>query len=628
MNSTQSNVIFDQISCPMGENSDNQIAACFFSATKADLETGLKLSQSYRTMLYAGTNFARLLNIPLSSDQKATRLDLLFGSPGPKVVQSENVSGSSIRWVDVVQSLVYDPVLQDNGEYHVRIEKNNAIVELSKTNYDFIRTTIPRQLVDPHSYPGDLLLEVNAVQLTFEQISQWNNLSAQSKGGHRLSWSHKEGQRLLAWYKENRHLSNDSIEKEYYRFSGNDRSYASLQSQLYKLGFGKLTNKKEGASSKCKGSEGCPAARPDHLASDISLKSVDAAEVTLAMKTISESTPGQATCIVSAEKGEGFSTNTAKCSQTLGVAADDNEWLNRGLESVDGRHTDSKDGNANQAEGMSLMVSPQAQTSIVCSQNVERQSINLSFGSAEYQENKNLSGATSAFSAGSQACPAAKRNSVAGQYNFAWSVIGQAGQTNEKDSVPAVSLNGERREEPNDQGTTIAPGPEPVNNSGSKRNPESTQKRQGVLGRKRGAGCITCGRQRKTCDGTRPSCQNCTEAGLDRSGHKEVSQGGRGNRMASRLPKDGDSRFHPYPSNDHRHLSGSAGNSSSAHLSSVEGYAQTSDMDMSACGAGAHHLPTQAPTAVQSTPRYQNILSIQHLLLDPDAGTDVGESLT
>ncbi|KAJ6004684.1 hypothetical protein N7540_013053 [Penicillium herquei] len=179
MNSTQSDITPDQISCPWGGISDDQIVARFFSPTKANLQAVVELSHSYKTVLHAGVNFARFLNIPLSSDQMASRLDLLLGSTGPKVVQSGTVSESPICWIDVIQSLVYDPDLQDDGHYHVRIEKSNAIVAISKANYEFINTTIPRQLVDPHSYPSDLLLEVNAMQLAFEQISHWKSLSAQ-----------------------------------------------------------------------------------------------------------------------------------------------------------------------------------------------------------------------------------------------------------------------------------------------------------------------------------------------------------------------------------------------------------------------------------------------------------------
>ncbi|KAJ6016552.1 hypothetical protein N7540_011143 [Penicillium herquei] len=110
--------------------------------------------------------------------------------------------------------------------------------------------------------------------------------------------------------------------------------------------------------------------------------------------------------------------------------------------------------------------------------------------------------------------------------------------------------------------------------------------------------------------------------GLDCGGYKEASQSYRGQRLARLLPKDDNFQFRSYPSDGQTRVTGSAANPSSGRLSSVEGRAQASDMDVSACGAQADHLPTQAPSAVQKSPHHQSILSIKHLLQDLDAGKD------
>jgi hypothetical protein len=44
---------------------------------------------------------------------------------------------------------MYDPKQQDTGKYDVRIDKENALVELSKEDHEFIDTKLPRQLIDP-----------------------------------------------------------------------------------------------------------------------------------------------------------------------------------------------------------------------------------------------------------------------------------------------------------------------------------------------------------------------------------------------------------------------------------------------------------------------------------------------
>lgn len=87
--------------------------------------------QSYEVALLADANLAQAFAIPLASDQKAAGICPLFNSPHPQTLQVEQNCDSPVNWTDVIRSAVYDAELQQNGKYHVRIEKGNALIELS-----------------------------------------------------------------------------------------------------------------------------------------------------------------------------------------------------------------------------------------------------------------------------------------------------------------------------------------------------------------------------------------------------------------------------------------------------------------------------------------------------------------
>lgn len=58
-------------------------------------------------------------------------------------------------------------------------------------------------------------------------------------------WTVEEARDLPKWFKEHQYLSSEEIERQYYRFSGKDRSYLALQSKLYHQGSGYLCNKRK-----------------------------------------------------------------------------------------------------------------------------------------------------------------------------------------------------------------------------------------------------------------------------------------------------------------------------------------------------------------------------------------------
>lgn len=58
------------------------------------------------------------------------------------------------------------------------------------------------------------------------------------------SWTVQEDNDLPSWFEQRRNLPQKEIASQYLAFSGKERTFYSLQSRLYKLGFGYLCNKK------------------------------------------------------------------------------------------------------------------------------------------------------------------------------------------------------------------------------------------------------------------------------------------------------------------------------------------------------------------------------------------------
>jgi len=139
----------------------------------------LELLRSYQAVLQAGVSLARLFHVPLTSDLKAAEIRALFSSREPRVLEVEQTGCTTIHWADALRSPMYDPKQKDTGKYHVRIDKANALVELSKEDHEFIDTKLPWQLIDPQSYPGGLASEINTVKLAPAEIAPCQDITAQ-----------------------------------------------------------------------------------------------------------------------------------------------------------------------------------------------------------------------------------------------------------------------------------------------------------------------------------------------------------------------------------------------------------------------------------------------------------------
>lgn len=143
--------------------------------SQSGLVSTLELLWSYQAVLQADVNFARLFDIPLSSALKLQGLESLFRH-NLNVIEKHH-SESVILWVDVVLSSTYESEQQSDGSYQIRVDKGKVLV--SKEDHEFIMTGLPRQLVNPRSYPCDVASEINAVRLTHSQIAPWMDLASE-----------------------------------------------------------------------------------------------------------------------------------------------------------------------------------------------------------------------------------------------------------------------------------------------------------------------------------------------------------------------------------------------------------------------------------------------------------------
>jgi hypothetical protein len=163
---------------PENASVDQSRMRCF-ETDKENLLSTLKLLRSHQIVLQAGVNLASLFGVPLTSDLKAEGLGHLFSEPMPRLLEAEQAEGVSIQWSDVVCSSDYEPKLQENGKYRVRIDKGQALVELSRNDHEFIETGIPWQIIDPQSYPSDVVSEIKTAKSVMAEIAPWKDVAVQ-----------------------------------------------------------------------------------------------------------------------------------------------------------------------------------------------------------------------------------------------------------------------------------------------------------------------------------------------------------------------------------------------------------------------------------------------------------------
>ncbi|KAJ5144514.1 hypothetical protein N7526_002022 [Penicillium atrosanguineum] len=132
-------------------------------ATERQLRSALASIQQY-IALQSKIKMAHVFGLPLLSDALAQKVADLLYEPQPQIVEADSVDGKEeIGWLD----LIWEPQLRsqcNNAEtYFCRIQKCNALIELSVWDYDLIVTC--RQLLHTQTYRCDLLTERKSSRL-------------------------------------------------------------------------------------------------------------------------------------------------------------------------------------------------------------------------------------------------------------------------------------------------------------------------------------------------------------------------------------------------------------------------------------------------------------------------------
>ncbi|KAJ5117698.1 hypothetical protein N7448_011330 [Penicillium atrosanguineum] len=163
---------------PESASVDKSYMRCYRSVEK-DLLFTLDLWRSHQIVLQAGSNLAPLFGVSLMSDLKAKGLNSLFSNEIPQVMKAEQEKEVSIQWSDVLRSRNFKAELQKNGRYRVRIDRHQALVEMSAKDYEFIQTGFPRKIIDFRSYPSDVVSEAEAAKLVMAQIAPLEAIAVQ-----------------------------------------------------------------------------------------------------------------------------------------------------------------------------------------------------------------------------------------------------------------------------------------------------------------------------------------------------------------------------------------------------------------------------------------------------------------
>lgn len=89
-----------------------------------------------------------------------------------KAAETETIP---VDWAEVARTPIYEPVPQDDGSYQLCLREGKVLVKLSKFDHDMMTSTIPRQIINPRSYSGDVSVEIDAIRLAMDQIARWKD---------------------------------------------------------------------------------------------------------------------------------------------------------------------------------------------------------------------------------------------------------------------------------------------------------------------------------------------------------------------------------------------------------------------------------------------------------------------
>lgn len=178
--------------CRSASESDNQRCNLNFLARQKDVHLRhfeasepslsiLELSAAYQAVLGRGGSLARYLDVPLLSDFMEEKFSKLFSTRSPHLAEAENTQGNEIiSWIDVIREVDLGRVEHtDDGTYRCPIQ--GLLVRISESDYTMIQSGILQKLINPWPDARDLQEELDTVELTITEVSEWNQYALQGR---------------------------------------------------------------------------------------------------------------------------------------------------------------------------------------------------------------------------------------------------------------------------------------------------------------------------------------------------------------------------------------------------------------------------------------------------------------
>ena len=154
--------------------------------TEEKLRSALADAQSQQEVLQSETSLARIFGERLLSDALAIKVADLLSKSQPQILETnvhldEADEEDDIHWLDLIREPQFEPQCQDDGNYQCRIQKRNALVQMSAWDHDLIVTC--RQLAYTQTYLCDMLAEKDTLEFMARALSSCNQIASDCEEG-------------------------------------------------------------------------------------------------------------------------------------------------------------------------------------------------------------------------------------------------------------------------------------------------------------------------------------------------------------------------------------------------------------------------------------------------------------
>lgn len=144
-------------------------------SVRHDLQPILKLIRLYLEILDRNGSVAKQLHMPLFSNKMENRINGLFSSSIPQVVElagDNSYSGSRPGWVDLIQesNLNNQIELRDEDQYSLCIR--GMSIDMNKRNRDILSSNVLRKLLQAPAEPEDVQTEREARDELIEDLTR------------------------------------------------------------------------------------------------------------------------------------------------------------------------------------------------------------------------------------------------------------------------------------------------------------------------------------------------------------------------------------------------------------------------------------------------------------------------